>query len=67
MTRAQAVEAWMNVGRALAASGDKADRELARSIAMFVQKMPLTARATEQSRASGLTSVLKPIDFDPPR
>jgi len=39
-TRADAVEAWRQVGRALALSGDAADRDLARSIDKFVQEMP---------------------------
>jgi hypothetical protein len=41
-TRAMAVEAWMHVGRALAMSGDAADRNLARSIARFIKEMPCT-------------------------
>ena len=45
-TRAEAVEAWMQVGRALGTSGDKADRDLARSITGFVREMSLfTANA----------------------
>ena len=36
-TRADAVEAWMQIGRALATSAEKGDRNLARSIASFVQ------------------------------
>lgn len=38
-TRAEAVEAWLQVGRALEASGDLADQGLARSIARFVRDM----------------------------
>jgi len=34
-SRAQAVEAWMHIGQALARSGDSADRALAGSIATF--------------------------------
>lgn len=45
-TRAEAVQAWMQLGRALAASGDADDRNLARSIARFVQDMPHAASAT---------------------
>ena len=40
-TRAEAVEAWVHMGRALAMSGDAADRDLARSIATFVKEMPV--------------------------
>ncbi|MEY4749836.1 MAG: hypothetical protein RIQ60_2050 [Pseudomonadota bacterium] len=48
-TRAKAVEAWRQLGQALATSGDAADRTLAKSIAAFVRDMPST-RAAEQSR-----------------
>ena len=62
-TRAEAVQAWMQVGRALALSGDAADRDLARSIASFIKEMaseqansrptplPAVAPATERSNA----------------
>ena len=49
-TRADAVEAWMQIGRALAVSGDRADRSLARSIASFIQEMPSTNISTDPSR-----------------
>jgi len=62
-TRADAVEAWMEVGRALATSADKADRDLARSITTFIQEMPPTAPSAVPNR----TPVLKPIDIDPRR
>jgi len=39
-TRALAVEAWGHVARALAASVDKADRDLAESITEFLKDMP---------------------------
>jgi hypothetical protein len=39
-TRAEAVEGWRQVGRALALSGDAADRDLARSIDRFIKEMP---------------------------
>ena len=41
-SRAEAVEAWVQIGQALASSTDQADRDLARSIAMFIQEMPST-------------------------
>jgi hypothetical protein len=66
-TRAAAVEAWMHVGQALATSTDKADRDLARSIATFIQEMPLTTPSPEPSRTPELRPVLKPIDIDPRR
>ena len=42
-TRAEAVEAWVHIGRALAMSGDAANRGLASSIAEFVREMPSAA------------------------
>lgn len=39
-TRAAAVDAWREIARALAASGDKADRDLAQAVAMYVSEMP---------------------------
>jgi len=49
-TRAEAVEAWMQVGWALATSGDKADRELANSIRTFIQEMPSASLTVEANR-----------------
>jgi Relaxase/Mobilisation nuclease domain len=48
-TRAQAYEAWLRLGRALAATGDAADRSLARSIERFVHDMPYS-RSTIESK-----------------
>jgi Relaxase/Mobilisation nuclease domain len=65
--RAEAVEAWMHVGRALAMSGDPADRDLARSIATFIKEMPAT-HASEVHRAfPEATTLLKPVEVDPHR
>ena len=66
-TRAEAVEAWMQVGRALAVSGDQADRDLARSIAKFIREMTSTIPAAVPSRAPELEPVSRPIDIDPRR
>jgi hypothetical protein len=66
-TRAEAVEAWMHVGRALARSGDPADRDLARSIAMFIREMPTTQIPEMNKQAPDATPQPKPIDFDPRR
>ena len=66
-TRAEAVEAWMQVGRALAVSGDQADRDLARSIATFIREMPSTTPSAVPSRAPELRPVSKAIDIDPRR
>jgi hypothetical protein len=66
-TRTEAVEAWMQVGRTLAVSGDQADRDLARSIATFIREMTSTIPAAVPSRAPELEPVSKPIDIDPRR
>jgi len=66
-TRAEAVEAWLQVGRALATSADKADRDLARSIAAFVQEMAPTSPTAAQRTQSQPTPALKPINIDPRR
>jgi hypothetical protein len=47
-TRAEAVQAWTQLGSALAASGDGADRNLARSIMRFLQGIP-ASRAIEEA------------------
>ena len=66
-TRAEAVGAWMNVERALMASGDSADRNLARSIAAFVKGMPSTMAAVEPSRDPEVNPTPKTVDIDPKR
>jgi hypothetical protein len=66
-TRTEAVEAWIQVGRALAVSVDQADRDLARSIATFIREMPSTTPAAVPSRAPELKPASKPIDIDPRR
>ena len=63
-TRAEAVEAWMQVCRALASSGDAVDRELARSIAVFVREMPPTTPSTMPGRAPEREPAAKPMDVE---
>jgi hypothetical protein len=43
--REEAVEAWQQIGRALGASGEAADRDLARSIRNFVTDLQTSAPA----------------------
>lgn len=66
-TRAEAVEAWMQLGRALATSADKADRDLARSIASFIQEVPATPVPTGPTRMHEKAPMSKVIDVDPSR
>jgi len=56
-TRAEAVEAWRQVSRALALSVDPGDRNLARSIDRFVQEMPRARTSVDVNRASVTTSL----------
>jgi hypothetical protein len=57
----------MEVGRALATSTDKADRDLARSIATFIQEMAPTTPYTAPSRTPELKPVSKSVHIDPRR
>lgn len=51
VTRAQAIEAWMHVGKALAMSGDADDRRLAGAIAAFIKEMPISQAAAPERAA----------------
>jgi hypothetical protein len=61
-TRAQAVEAWMHVGRALATSGDSEDRKLAGAIAAFIKEMPFGWAAAPQRADPEQSSKTRPVD-----
>lgn len=52
LPRADAVHAWVQLGKALEASGDVGDRNLARSIAHFVRDMSAADKHTELTRAA---------------
>ncbi len=66
-TRAQAVEAWMHVGRALASSGDMEDRKLAGAIAAFIKEMPSSQATSPQRAVRGQAMKPRPIDIGPQR
>jgi len=66
-TRAEAVEAWKQLGQALAMSGDVADRSLAKSIAAFVRDMPSTTGAEQARQAPEPSPQVKPFDLGPRR
>jgi Relaxase/Mobilisation nuclease domain len=66
-TRAEAVEAWMQVGRALATSAEKADRDLARSISTFVREMTPDSPTAAPRTQIQQTPAPKPIDIEPRR
>lgn len=66
-TRAEAVEAWRQLRRALAMSSDVADRNLARSIAAFVKDMPSTQAAEPRRQAPEVAPQLRPTEIGPRR
>ena len=66
-TRSEAVEAWMQVGRALAMSGDAADLGLAQSIAKFIKDMPASQVPEVQRYRSDVAPQSDRIDIGPDR
>ena len=53
----------MQIGRALALSGDPADRDLARAIASFVKDLPTAQRLAEPSQAIETAPPRQPTDI----
>jgi hypothetical protein len=66
-TRAEAVEAWRQLGQALAMSGDPADRNLAKSIAAFLRDMPSAPNAEPRRQSPEPAPQVKPGDIGPHR
>ncbi len=63
-TRTDAVEAWMQVGRALAVSGDPGGRDMARSIAAFIKELPATQSVAAPAPAPEIAPKHKPVEVD---
>jgi hypothetical protein len=63
-TRAGSAEAWEHIARALAASGDQADRDLARSIAMFVDETSVKRAEPRTVKTEEIADRTKPLDVD---
>jgi hypothetical protein len=63
-TRAEAVDAWTAIEQALATSAEQTDRELARSIATYVQEMAPSGAAATPRREPQQTPAPTPIDID---
>lgn len=64
-TRAEAMEAWKNLGQALAMSGDAADRSLAIAIAAFAHEMePVVSPERTGGRAGKPAIALKPTELE---
>jgi hypothetical protein len=62
--RARAAEAWEHVARALAVSGDKADRDLAQSITTFLRLMPAVGMRDRAVRTTEIAASSKSHDVD---
>jgi hypothetical protein len=65
-SRADAVQAWLQIERALTVSGDSADLALARSIASFITDMTMTPSEGRQ-RVPALAPAQGRIDVEPRR
>jgi hypothetical protein len=66
-TRAEAVEAWLHVGRALETSDDPSDQGLARSIARFVRDMPGTNATSNRNQAGPIVPAVRREGHEPQR
>jgi hypothetical protein len=64
VNRLQAIEAWAEIARALAASQDKGDRMLARSIERFVREMPVVRDGGRGQTRRAAHAPEKTIDAD---
>jgi hypothetical protein len=64
---AEVMDAWMQVGRALASSSDQADRALAQSINAFVQEMSAGAAPTAAKRGPEPRLASRSADVGPGR
>ena len=66
-SRAEALVAWLQLGRALGASNDAADQELARSIKTYVDRAPTTDVARSTGRTPAAEQITKTEDLGPRR
>jgi hypothetical protein len=66
-TRTQALESWIQIGRALAASGDAADLRLAGSIASFIQESALMPSRAGLDRSADKTTPVRSTEPGPVR
>ena len=64
LTRAGAEEAWREIARALATSGEKADRDLAHAVAKYVGEMPAVTGADRTGVSHLLPEPSKHVDHD---
>ncbi len=62
LSRAAAVEAWRGIAQALATSGDKADRDLARGVARFVTEMSDVGDPGRGQGRGGRNEPNRPLD-----
>ena len=63
-SRAEAVEAWGHIAKALAASGDPGDRSLAQAVARFVRETPAVTSPNRENRGGFVPEQGKPVGRD---
>jgi hypothetical protein len=61
-TRTAAVDAWREIERALAASGEKSDRDLAKSVSRYVEEMPVLAEAGRMKEPETSPEKIRPLE-----
>ena len=66
-SRAEAVEAWGHIAKALAASGDPGDRSLAQAVARFVRETPVVTLPNRENRVRFVPMQGEPRDREYPR
>ena len=63
-TLEEAVESWARIGQTLAASASAADRDLARSVAVFVREMTTADSMSARARVPEFASSQKAVEAD---
>ena len=64
-TRSAAIDAWREIARALAASGDKSDRDLAQSVSRYVGEMPVLVGAGRAKESEVPSEKIRLVEQEP--
>ena len=64
-TRSAAIDAWREIARALAASGDKYDRDLAQSVSRYVGEMPVLVGAGRDKESEVPSEKIRLVEQEP--
>ena len=64
-TRSAAIDAWREIARALAASGDKSDRDLAQSVSRYVGEMPVLVGAGRAKESEVPSEKIRLVEREP--